>query len=291
MWRLQVGQIWTYSEYERTQYLVARRREMTLGSVGFIFLVGVATSPYRTTALQLLNRSLQPTFMTSLGRFITAVWALILLCACPSTLAQNSTYVPEIQGPILKLTLNWGYDYAPDCVKRQPLVQVNGMWPPPTLVVKAGEKVTLELTNELIAVAFTVHLHGFDQVGTPWADGTGMISTCPIIPDTSSSVQVFKAPPIPGKTEEQWCFVYPIISALQQTWGRMSSSTALAFMVSNTHGAFDNKINHDLRRQEHTFTMATLLMPKVRSKDPRSRHVVVALGEKLPTQERFIADH
>lgn len=94
--------------------------------------------------------------------------------------------------------MSWGFDYTPDCVKRQPLVQVNGVWPPPTLVVKAGEQVTLDLTNELIAVAFTVHLHGFDQLGTPWADGTGMITTCPIPPDTSSSVQVFRAPPQPG---------------------------------------------------------------------------------------------
>lgn len=134
------------------------------------------------------------------------VWLLALIAS--STVAQNSTYVPEIHGPVIKLKLNWGFDYTPDCVKRQPLVQVNGMWPPPTLVVKAGEQVTLELVNELIAVAFTVHLHGFDQLGTPWADGTGMITTCPIIPDTESSIQIFKAPPIPGKkSKNNWRFV------------------------------------------------------------------------------------
>lgn len=75
---------------------------------------------------------------------------------------------------------------------------MNGVWPPPTIRVKAKEKITLKAHNELVAVAFTIHLHGFDQAGTPWADGTSMISTCPIPPDTESSTQVFYAPEQPG---------------------------------------------------------------------------------------------
>lgn len=104
----------------------------------------------------------------------------------------------QLYGPDVNVTLSWGYDTTPDCVKRQPLVLVNGVWPPPTIHVKAGDQITLRAKNELMAIAFTIHLHGFDQVGTPWADGTGMISTCPIIPSTASSVQVFKAPDLPG---------------------------------------------------------------------------------------------
>ena len=110
----------------------------------------------------------------------------------------TATVNAQLYGPDVNLTLSWGYDITPDCVKRQPLIEVNGLWPPPTIYVKAGQKITLRARNELISVAFTIHLHGFDQVGTPWADGTGMISTCPAIPGTSSSVQVFKAPPQPG---------------------------------------------------------------------------------------------
>ena len=75
---------------------------------------------------------------------------------------------------------------------------MNGVWPPPTIRVKAKEKITLKAENDLVAVAFTIHLHGFDQVGTPWADGTSMISTCPVPPDTKSSTQVFYAPDQPG---------------------------------------------------------------------------------------------
>ena len=75
---------------------------------------------------------------------------------------------------------------------------VNGFWPPPTIRVKAKDKIFLKAENHLIAVAFTIHLHGFDQVGTPWADGTSMFSTCPVPPDTKSSLQVFKAPDQPG---------------------------------------------------------------------------------------------
>jgi L-ascorbate oxidase len=75
---------------------------------------------------------------------------------------------------------------------------VNGFWPPPTIRVKAKDKIFLKAENHLIAVAFTIHLHGFDQVGTPWADGTSMFSTCPVPPDTKSSLQVFNAPDQPG---------------------------------------------------------------------------------------------
>jgi L-ascorbate oxidase len=120
--------------------------------------------------------------------------SFMLLAIAPIATIINA----QLYGPDVNVTLSWGYDNTPDCVKRQPLVLVNGVWPPPTIHVKAGDQITLRARNELIAVAFTIHLHGFDQVGTPWADGTGMISTCPNIPSTASSVQVFKAPDLPG---------------------------------------------------------------------------------------------
>ena len=100
--------------------------------------------------------------------------------------------------PLIARNKNTAQDVAPDCVKRQPLILVNDLWPPPTIRVKAKDKITLKAENHLIAIAFTIHLHGFDQVGTPWADGTSMFSTCPVPPDTKSSTQVFYAPDQPG---------------------------------------------------------------------------------------------
>ena len=104
----------------------------------------------------------------------------------------------DLYGPRFNLSFAWTYDETPDCVSRQPLVTVNGLWPPPTLHVRAGDEVTLQATNHLVAVAFTIHIHGFDQVGTPWDDGVGLVATCPIVPETSGSVQWFFAPEAPG---------------------------------------------------------------------------------------------
>jgi len=129
--------------------------------------------------------------------FSTAVHLLPLLLLLSLTV-RGVDGLENLYGPNLDLTFTYGYDVTPDCVTRQPLVKVNGHWPPPTIHVKANDTITLRTTNKLVAVAFTVHIHGFDQVGTPWEDGTGMITTCPIIPDTESSKQVFQAPPYPG---------------------------------------------------------------------------------------------
>ena len=76
---------------------------------------------------------------------------------------------------------------------------VNEMFPPPTIRVKVGDLVTLTLVNLLLSIAVTVHIHGarsecrdatgswytpqdpscsagVDQLGTPWDDGTGMVT-------------------------------------------------------------------------------------------------------------------
>mmetsp|Transcript_87556 Transcript_87556/g.175159 ORF Transcript_87556/g.175159 Transcript_87556/m.175159 type:complete len:368 (+) Transcript_87556:134-1237(+) len=116
----------------------------------------------------------------------------------PSSLSHAQSPDPSIYGPDIHLAFSWGYNLAPDCVRRQPLVLVNEMWPPPPIRIKAGKTITLKVTNKLLSVAVTVHLHGLKMAGTPWADGTGMITTCPIIPGTNSSIQIFKAPTLPG---------------------------------------------------------------------------------------------
>jgi hypothetical protein len=145
---------------------------------------------------------------------------LITLLSLGIDTTQGADPGQTIYGPDVNLSLSWGYvsvnpliesylaflpliaitpqDVAPDCVKRQPLILVNDLWPPPTIRVKAKDKITLKAENNLVAIAFTIHLHGFDQVGTPWADGTSMFSTCPVPPDTKSSTRVFYAPDQPG---------------------------------------------------------------------------------------------
>ena len=47
-------------------------------------------------------------------------------------------------------------------------------------------------------IVFTIHIHGFLQKGTPWADGTGLVTTCPIQPTSEDTIQRFTAPTEPG---------------------------------------------------------------------------------------------
>jgi Multicopper oxidase len=50
----------------------------------------------------------------------------------------------------------------------------------------------VDILNELMGEGVSVHYHGLLQTGTPWADGTAMISECPIPPGGARS-HIFKA--------------------------------------------------------------------------------------------------
>ncbi len=53
--------------------------------------------------------------------------------------------------------------------------------PGPLIDVCQGDTISVTVTNNLaLGEATTLHWHGFHQVGTPFMDGTNMISQCPI---------------------------------------------------------------------------------------------------------------
>ena len=59
-------------------------------------------------------------------------------------------------------------------------ITVNGTVPGPTLRVKLGQWVNVQVINQLTDDLTLIHWHGFDQRFTPWADGTPGIAQCPI---------------------------------------------------------------------------------------------------------------
>ena len=67
----------------------------------------------------------------------------------------TATVNAQLYGPDVNLTLSWGYDITPDCVKRQPLIEVNGLWPPPTIYVKATEIRSFLARSVIFWPAFT----------------------------------------------------------------------------------------------------------------------------------------
>ncbi|XP_035663347.1 L-ascorbate oxidase-like [Branchiostoma floridae] len=62
---------------------------------------------------------------------------------------------------------------------------VNKQLPGPTIVVWKGAQVAVTVTNKLIQEGVAIHWHGITQHNTPWMDGVGSVSQCPISPGES----------------------------------------------------------------------------------------------------------
>lgn len=67
---------------------------------------------------------------------------------------------------------------APDGVFRY-IFAINGQFPGPVIEVNEGDRVLINVTNELLEPT-TMHWHGMYQNGTNWMDGSSGITQCPI---------------------------------------------------------------------------------------------------------------
>ena len=76
----------------------------------------------------------------------------------------------------------------------RPYIAINGRIPGPTLIVTENQTVIVNVTNNIRGQSVTIHWHGQFQRNTPWMDGVGFISQCPIT--TGGTFQyIFKADP------------------------------------------------------------------------------------------------
>ena len=91
------------------------------------------------------------------------------------------------------------------------VIAVNGQVPGPTLIVYENQTIVVDVINNLATEGISIHWHGMHQRNTPWMDGVGLISHCPIGPGTSFRY-IFKA--IPSGT-----FWYHSHSGAQRTDG------------------------------------------------------------------------
>ncbi|XP_033744030.1 laccase-2-like [Pecten maximus] len=62
---------------------------------------------------------------------------------------------------------------------------INGQVPGPSIVVYEGQQVAVKIQNNLLYEGITIHWHGMVQWLTPWMDGVGTVSHCPINPGES----------------------------------------------------------------------------------------------------------
>ncbi|XP_022143936.1 laccase-11 [Momordica charantia] len=61
----------------------------------------------------------------------------------------------------------------------KPIVTVNGMFPGPTIYVREGDRVLINVTNHA-QYNMSIHWHGLKQQRNGWADGPAYITQCPI---------------------------------------------------------------------------------------------------------------
>ena len=73
-------------------------------------------------------------------------------------------------------------------------IAVNGQIPGPTLIVYENQEVEIHVHNNLTSEGISIHWHGMHQRGTPWMDGVGKVTQCPIGPQSSFSYK-YKATP------------------------------------------------------------------------------------------------
>ncbi|XP_066919141.1 uncharacterized protein [Clytia hemisphaerica] len=60
------------------------------------------------------------------------------------------------------------------------VMTINDTVPGPPLIVYEGQRVIIRLHNHLLSDTVTIHWHGLHQRGTPWMDGVGYVTQCPI---------------------------------------------------------------------------------------------------------------
>ena len=74
-------------------------------------------------------------------------------------------------------------------------IAINGQIPGPTLIVHEEQEVEIHVQNNLTTEGISIHWHGMHQRGTPWMDGVGQVTQCPIGPQSSFSYRYFATPP------------------------------------------------------------------------------------------------
>ncbi|XP_041347612.1 laccase-1-like [Gigantopelta aegis] len=70
-----------------------------------------------------------------------------------------------------------------DGVYARLVISVNKSFPGPELVVYEGQEVEVFVTNKMHTDSITIHFHGMHQKGTPWMDGVGLVTQCPVLPE------------------------------------------------------------------------------------------------------------
>ena len=65
------------------------------------------------------------------------------------------------------------------------VIAINKQFPGPTLIVREGQIVAVDVHNNLSTEGISIHWHGQHQIKTNFMDGVSQLTQCPILPGTS----------------------------------------------------------------------------------------------------------
>lgn len=107
------------------------------------------------------------TFLLSLG----ITFCFIALVTQAATVTYNFN--------ITRVTAN------PDGAFDRPTIGINGKWPIPRITANVGDRVVVNVNNQLGNESTSLHFHGLYMRNTPEMDGPADVTQCPIPPGSS----------------------------------------------------------------------------------------------------------
>lgn len=120
---------------------------------------------------------------TALPRTTTAIMALSLSNLLVSTLLFCATLIAA-ETRTYDFTAGW-VNRNPDGQFNRPVIGINGEWPIPPIVANVGDRVVVNLKNDLGNQSTSIHFHGLYQNGTTHMDGVAGTTQCPVPPGSS----------------------------------------------------------------------------------------------------------
>jgi Multicopper oxidase len=86
------------------------------------------------------------------------------------------------------VTYNWNLNWVtvnPDGELPRPAVGINGKWPNPAIEAQVGDRIIINLRNQLGNETSSIHFHGIYQKGSNGMDGPPAVTQCQIPPGSS----------------------------------------------------------------------------------------------------------
>ena len=87
-------------------------------------------------------------------------------------------------------TVNYNFNVTwvkanPDGAFNRPVIGINGEWPIPVMTATVGDRVVVNVVNQLGNVSTSLHFHGLYMNGTTEMDGPVAVTQCAIAPGES----------------------------------------------------------------------------------------------------------